>query len=370
MNNRPPLRILHTESSLGWGGQEIRTLTEAAGMMQRGHQVTLLCPPEAQIFAAAQARKIAAVALPMGRKNLSGLLAMVQWLRKHPMDIILTHSSTDSWLTAVASRLLAASPPIVRLRHISAPVPRNRATRWLYTRGCRHIVTTGEALRQRLIDDNRFPAEKITSIPTGIDLKHFIPGENLSIRQQMGVPSTGLVIGIVATMRNWKGHHHLLEAFATLQQPDHRLLLVGDGPQRANLEKQRDALNLQSQVWMVGNQENVVPWLQACDLFVLPSYANEGVPQSLMQAMACGLPVIATPVGSIAEIVHPQKTGLLVPPKDPPALTQALKALTEDPALRQRLGRQALDFSQQHFSLDSMLDRMEQIMYRVMEKRI
>ena len=369
MNNSPTLRILHTESSLGWGGQEIRTLTEAVGMMQRGHQVTLLCPPEAQIYAAAKERNIPVFALPIGRKNLLGLLAMLQWLRKHPVDVMITHSSTDSWLTAVANCLRPSAPPIIRLRHISAPVPRNRTTRWLYTRGCRHIVTTGEALRQRLVDDNRFPAENITSIPTGIDLKRFIPGQNLSLRQQMGVPSTGLVIGIVATLRNWKGHHHLLEAFAALQRPEHRLLVVGDGPQRANLEKQRDALKLQSQVWMVGNQEDVVPWLHACDLFVLPSYANEGVPQSLMQAMACGLPVISTPVGSIAEIVHPQKTGLLVPPKDPSALMQALKILTEDSALRQSLGSQALDFARQRFSLDSMLDRMEQIMYRVMEKR-
>ena len=329
--------------------------------------MTLLCPPEAQIFAAAKDRNINVVALPIGRKNLLGLLSVFQWLRKHPVDVIITHSSTDSWLTAVANRLLSSASPIIRLRHISAPVPRNRATRWLYTRGCCHIVTTGQALRQQLIDTNHFPAENMTSIPTGIDLKRFIPGQNISIRQQMALPAEGLVIGIVATLRSWKGHHHLLEAFAALQRPEHRLLIVGDGPQYANLEKQRDELKLQPQTWMVGNQEDVVPWLQACDVFVLPSYANEGVPQSLMQAMACGVPVISTPVGSIGEIVQHQKTGLLVPPKDPTALAQALKMLTEDATLRKTLRTNALDFAHQHFSLERMLDQMEQIMRHVIK---
>lgn len=359
--NTPPLRILHTESSKGWGGQEIRTLTEATGMIQRGHHVSLLCPPDAHIFSAARSRNMPVQAACMGRKNLRGLWAVYQWLRQHPVDVVITHSSTDSWLTALACRWLPRSPTIIRLRHISTPVPRNRATHWLYTQGCHHIVTTGKALRQQLIRDNQFPATKITSVPTGIDLERFVPGNQPLVRQQKGLQPEVLMIGIVATLRNWKGHQHLLEAFAALQRPDVHLLFVGEGPQRANLEKRIQALQLEPQVRMVGNQEDVVPWLQSCDIFALPSYASEGIPQSLMQAMACGIPVISTPVGSIEEIIQHQVTGLLVPPQNPEALTQALKTLLDDATLRNTLRHHALHFAQQHFSLDIMLDQMENV---------
>ena len=359
--HNPPLHIVHTESSLGWGGQEIRTLTEATGMIQRGYRISLLCPEEAHIFAAAQKRGISVQPLRIGRKGLLGLLEMVRWLRANPVDVVITHSSTDSWLTALACRLLSRPPPVIRLRHISAPVPRNRATRWLYTQGCRHIVTTGSALRLQLIRDNHFPAAHLTSVPTGIDLKRFVPGHQSLVRQQLGLPEKSLIIGIVATMRSWKGHAHLLEAAAALHRTDLHLLLVGDGPQRTNLEEQIQTLQLTAQVTLPGNQENVVPWLQACDIFALPSYANEGVPQSLMQAMACGVPVISTPVGSIEEIIQHAVTGLLVPPKDPVALAGALNTLLADADLRSTLRQNALRFARQHFSLETMLDRMEAV---------
>ncbi|MEO5339197.1 MAG: glycosyltransferase family 4 protein [Magnetococcus sp. MYC-9] len=357
----PPLRLVHTESSLGWGGQEIRILTEATGMIQRGHRVSLLCPETARIFTAAQECNLPVQALPIARKSTRGLLAVARWLRRNPVDAVITHSSIDSWLTALACRLISQPPAIIRLRHISAPVSRTPTSRWLYIQGCRHIVTTGEALRLQLIRDNHFPAPRITSIPTGIDLKRFVPGHQTQVRQQLGLATDRLLIGIIATLRSWKGHAHLLEAVAALQRNDIHLLIVGDGPQRNNLEQQIQALQLEACVTMTGNREDVVPWLQACDLFVLPSYANEGVPQALMQAMACGVPVISTPVGSIEEIVQHGVTGLLVPPRDPAALAVAMESLLEDPAMRDTLRLNGLRFARQHFSLGLMLDRMETV---------
>ena len=97
------MKILHTEASRGWGGQEIRILTEAAGMIARGHAVELACPADARIFAEAPRYGIPAHALPIGRKNLAGLRAMRAFLRDHPCDVINTHSSTDTWLVALAS---------------------------------------------------------------------------------------------------------------------------------------------------------------------------------------------------------------------------------------------------------------------------
>jgi len=355
------MHIVHTEASRGWGGQEIRILTEAAGMMARGHRVTLLCPAEAKIHAEAEARGIAVTALPIGRKNLRGLLAMRRWLKANAADVINTHSSTDTWLVALASLLLKKPAPLVRTRHISAPIPDNAATRWLYRRATRHIVTTGERLRRTLIERNGYPAQQITSVPTGVDTAHFAPGDKARARDSLGLAPAGIIVGIVATLRSWKGHRFLIEAFSRLPDRSARLLIVGDGPQHAALQQQVAALGLGERVIMPGNQRDVLPWLQAMDIFALPSYANEGVPQAILQAMLCGLPVVTTPVGSILEAVRDGEDGLIVAPENAAALQQAIERLLLEPELRRTLGERARAHGLEKFGTQAMLDKMEAI---------
>ena len=152
-----------------------------------------------------------------------------------------------------------------------------------------------------------------------------------------------------------------MEAFARLNRKDARLLLVGDGPGRDNLKQQVSLLGLDDSVLMPGNQSDVAPWLQALDVFALPSYANEGVPQALMQAMAAGVPVISTPVGSIDELVRHEETGLMVPPQDVAALTAAIARLLDEPALAQRLASAARAWVSERYSRERMLDSMEAV---------
>ena len=355
------MHIVHSESSCGWGGQEIRVLEEAAGMRERGHRVTLVCPREARIFDEAGRRGVSAVALPIARKGLPGLRALRVWLARNRCDVLNSHSSTDSWLAALALLGVSPRPALVRTRHISAPIPDNLATRWLYQSATRRIVTTGERLREQLIRDNGFPPASIVSVPTGIDLKRYAPGDRLQAKVRLGLAPEQACIGIVATLRSWKGHRYLVEAFASLQQNDARLLMVGDGPGRENLRAQVAQLDLQARVLMPGNQADVTPWLQALDVFVLPSYANEGVPQALMQAMAVGVPVITTPVGSIDELVRDGETGLMVPPQDAAALRDAIERLLGDSALCARLAAAAGARVRERYSRERMLDDMEAV---------
>lgn len=356
-----PLHIVHTEASCGWGGQELRILSECEGMIARGHRITLLCPPESRIFSEAGLRGLDVVALPMARKSWRGLVSVRRWLKAHEVDVINTHSSTDAWLVALSLASLGRKVPTVRTRHISAPIPKNCSTRWLYTRATHHIATTGETLRRTLIDDNGYPAGTITSVPTGIDVSRFVPGERAVARQALGLPAHTPIIGIVATLRSWKGHRYLLEAFATIALPEALLLVVGDGPQREALTQQAASLGLGGRVRFVGNQADVLPWLQALDVFVLPSYANEGVPQALLQAMLCARACITTPVGSIEEAALHEQTALVVPPQDATSLAHALERLLADEVLRERLGAQARAHCAAQFSRHTMLDRMETI---------
>ena len=363
-----PIFVVHTEASLGWGGQEIRVLTEMTGMLARGHRMLLLCPPEARIFGEAQARGIEVQPLPVSRKRWSGVRAMRQVLKAQRPDLVVTHSSTDSWLAALATRFWRTSPPLVRIRHISAPVGRNFATRWLYGRAAAHVVTTGERLRRQLIGDLGLAEPHVTSVPTGIDLARYSSCDRSAARRQLGLAENGIVIGIIATLRSWKGHRYLLDAFSRLDDRQVRLFVVGDGPGFRNLKVQAGELGISERVTMPGNQADVAPWLAALDIFVLPSYANEGVPQAIMQAQASGLPVISTPVGSIPEIIEDGVTGLLVPPRDAEALKAALLRLLNDDGLRHRLGAAAHAQAQERYSDSRMLDLMEEIFRRVTGK--
>ncbi|WJV66987.1 glycosyltransferase family 4 protein [Pectobacteriaceae bacterium CE70] len=368
------LNILHTESSCGWGGQEIRILTESQGMMKRGHQVTILCCVHSNIYREAQSRGIPVVGLPIEKKRLVALFAIRHWLKRHgsEFDIINTHSSTDAWLVAVASLTLGMkqTPPMVRTRHVSTDINNSFTTRWLYLRATRHIVTTGERLRQQLHTDNHYPLDHMTSVPTGIDLAYYRPTDKRAACQTIGVPNQP-TLGILATMRSWKGHAYLLEAWKKLSQdyPQWQLLMVGDGPQRAALEQQVAQMGMTGRIVFLGNRDDVPDCLNCMDLFVLPSYGNEGVPQSIMQAMACGLPVVSTTVGAIDEAVVNGETGFLIEPKNVEQLYEKLALLMGDDALRTRFSEAALQRAGSCFGADIMLDRMTTIFHANLKSR-
>ena len=356
------MRILHTEASAGWGGQELRILAEMQGLRARGHQLELAAPASAPIHREAQALGFRVHDVPIGRKTLRGLLAMRRLLAQEPFDVVNSHSSTDTWLVALSNRLNRRPVPLVRTRHISAPVSGNAATRWLYDRACCAIVTTGEKLRRELVEANGFTHVPIRSVPTGIDPQRFTPGQPARARAALGLGEAPTV-GIVATLRSWKGHRFLIEAFGTLrgQGRDLQLLIVGDGPQREALEAQVAAAGLQGAVRFTGHDPVPERWLPAMDVFVLPSYANEGVPQALMQAMMCALPCITTDVGAIGEVARDGDTAVLVPPQDSTALAQAIARLLEEPGTRASLGARAREFALARCTLRAMCDAMEEV---------
>ena len=377
-----PLHIVHTESSCGWGGQELRILVEARGMISRGHRVTLLAPLAARIFAEASRYRVPVIALPIEKKRLGAIGALRDWLRTHAADVINTHSSTDSWLAALAWASLANAPPIVRTRHISAPVPDNIASRWLYRQACSYVVTTGASLRDALVSRLHLDPSRVLSIPTGIDTTTFHPPterERRAARSAIGAAEGQFVVGIVATLRSWKGHRYLIEGFAEAvkgrggAKNAMRLVIVGDGPQREALETLVDKQDVRAQVRFAGNQPNVIPWLHAMDVFALPSYANEGVPQAILQAMACGVPVVTTDAGAIAEIAYAsgpdgdesKATAVIVRKENADDLRDAILASMGDDAdevVRRKLRiDNALALVRSSHGIDGMLDRMEAV---------
>ena len=355
------MRILHTEASCGWGGQEIRILEEASGLIARGHDVSLACPRQARIFAEAGRYGVPAAALPIGRKNLRGLLALRSYIARCRPDALNTHSSTDSWLASLACQTLKNAPPIVRTRHISSAIPANASSRWLYTRAVSHVVTTGEALRRQVVKQAGADPARVSSVPTGVDPDRFKPGDSIENRRRLGLDPDKHYIGIVATLRSWKGHLYLLDAFTELDAAGWNLLIVGGGPMRENIEARVGELGIAGRTILAGQQRNPEDWLRAMDIFCLPSYANEGVPQAMLQAMFTALPIITTPVGAILEAVSDGETALVVPARDAPGLADALRRLVQAPLLGAGLGQAARGRAIARFSRAAMLDRMETV---------
>lgn len=317
-------------------------------MAARGHEVTLLAPRDSTIFGKAGNYGVDAVPMDIARKGPRNLFALKRWFAGHPPDVVNTHSSTDSWLTA-----LACKAPIVRTRHISAPVGVNPWNRWLYGKAARRVVTTGESLRRELIRNLGLPEGHVVSIPTGIDLRRFTRGA----KAELGLPAGAFVFGIVATLRSWKGHQDLIRAFGSLEGNVH-LVIAGDGPQRPVLEQKLAGMK---NVHLLGQRDDIPELMSAMDCFVLPSYANEGVPQAIMQAMAMELPVISTRVGAIAEVLVEGETGMFVPPRDAAALALAMKDAMASPEKRTAWGKAARAIAERRFSLEQMLDAMEEV---------
>ena len=359
------MRILHTESSCGWGGQELRVVADICASIRRGHSVTLCCDVHSQFVERTDLPDSVIMRTSIARKSLRGLLALHHVMERVDPDIVVTHSSTDSWLAAIIIRLMYPEVAMIRVRHVDSPIPRNWFTRWLY-RQSRMIVTTSEAIRQSVHQATHVALETVIAIPTGVDIEKFRPAsrhQRQMARRSLGVNSDRIVVVMIATLRSWKGHRFVIQAL--MNCPDMDLMIAGDGPQATALSELVDHLALHDRVTFLGFQRNVTGILHAADIFIQPSTGNEGVSQSLLQAMATGLACIVSAIGRLDEVVNDGDNGVLVSPGSVEAIEGALCQLAESPALRQQLAQRARICAVEQFSLTQMERAMDAIQTRV-----
>lgn len=355
------MKILHTEASPGWGGQEIRVLDESQGFIGRGHRVWLAARGDAQIVPAAKKRGIEVFELPFHRVSYKSVRGMIELLRKLEPDIVVTHSRNDTWIATLGILLGRAKAKLIRMRHVSIPVKPGFRNRWLYGRRAARVVTTGEAIRKHLIETLKLDPSHVISIPTGTDLSRYSSGDKAAARAKLGLPMDKTLIGMVATLRSWKGHRFLIDALRDPRLDGALAVLVGDGPQDENLLQQVAERGLKERVIFAGRREDVQDWLRAFDVFALPSTGNEGIPQALMQAMAAAVPVVTTPVGAIPELVTDRESGLLVQPENPEALAAGIAALLNDKELAKKLGAAGRMVVERKHTKEAMLDAMEDV---------
>jgi glycosyltransferase involved in cell wall biosynthesis len=348
------LTILHTEASPGWGGQEIRILTEARAFARQGFRVMLVCQPGSPLAGAA--RREGLPMLPLAMRDAVDVIAcwrLRRFMRAERVDLVHTHSSIDAWLAGFAARSLGL--PVVRSRHVSIPVKRRR--NFVYNALSDRIISSGEAIREVLIHGGVDP-DRVVAIPAGVDGSRFHSRvSGAAVRQELQL--YGPVVGTVAMFRHSKGHQLLLRAVPEVLKhvPDAVFLWVGDGIGRAGLQREIAEAGLSACIRLTGFREDVPALLAAMDLFVLPSIKSDGVPQSVLQALAMRRPVIASGVGGIPEVIQHQRTGLLVPPDDPHALAEAITSVLQHPARAAEWARAGGELIDGHYTLAHTIDR-------------
>jgi glycosyltransferase involved in cell wall biosynthesis len=364
------IKVLHTEWSDGWGGQEIRIINEMLAIRACGVEVFLACREHAVIHEHAREHGIPVFTLPFrGNADLKTLFALARIIKKHHIDIVNTHSGKDTWVGGLAARLAGAK--FVRTRHLSNPI---RSSRTNFINELAHFIfTTGESVREDMINNNRIRPDRIQSVPTGIDAERFSSKQfdrNLS-RQSLGLEDEDVAVGIIAVLRRFKRHDLLLEAISRLikEFPQIRLVIAGDGPIRELIEKDIEQRGISDSVIMTGHVNDPERVLSALDVFVLSSDSKEGVPQSVMQALLMDLPVVATASGSTSDLLHDDNF-ILVEPGDVDALYAGLKTMVLDASNRAQYAQRARSYIEANFSQSVMVDRILNVYTALIGKKV
>jgi glycosyltransferase involved in cell wall biosynthesis len=232
-------------------------------------------------------------------------------------------------------------------------------------------LTVSQGVKDYLIEEIGLDPVKVRVVPNGVDLARIDaarPGPE--VRRELGLPDDLPVIGLVGRLDHWgKGHKELFTAMAQLKERrPGRALIVGGGRRMEEVRALAASLGLADRVHFLGSRPDVPDLLHAMDIFVLPSY-REGVSLALLEAMAAGLPVIATAVGGTPEAVTDGVTGLLIPPRDADALAGALTRLLSDPALAKKLGGNASKAVAEKFSLERLGRQVNEIYGELVAKK-
>jgi glycosyltransferase involved in cell wall biosynthesis len=346
--------ILHTEASLGFGGQELRIIAESRWLRENGWDALVAAQPGSPLWDEAQRVGVPAVAVRMrSTLDLPALLALRRLIAARGVALVHTHSSVDSWLGGIAGR--SRGRPVVRSRHVTIAISRRRG---LVYRLAQRVITSGEAAG-RVVAAAGVPAERIVAVPPGIDTTRFHPGvTGDGVRRELGLASSP-VVGLVANIRGSKGHNVFLEAARTVlaAQPSTRFLVVGDGIGFDEVKGRVEAMGLAAAVRMTGFRRDIPEVMAALDVLVLPSIRSEAASQVIPQALAVGTPVIATTVGGSGELVREGETGRLVPPGDAPALAAAILATLADPQAARAQARRGQALVRERHSLDAAMSR-------------
>lgn len=335
-----PLKVVHVEAGRHLYGGALQACYLAGGLGRRGVESLLVCPAGSEVEAHARARGVAVQALPMGGDlDLNLLPRLLRLLRREAPDVLHLHSRRGAdVLGGLAGRLCRL--PVVLSRRVDNPEPRAWAA-LKYRLYHRVVAISGEV--RRVLLRSGVPAGKIRCIPSAVDARAYGGAcQGDWFRAQFGLKAGDRPCGVIAQLIPRKGHRHLIAALPAIlaREPRARFVFFGRGPERARLEALCRAAGVAGAVRFAGFRDDLPALLPCLELVVHP-VELEGLGVALLQAAAAGVPVVASRVGGIPEVVADGLTGVLLPPARPAALADAVVGLLQDPDRARRLGQAA-----------------------------
>jgi glycosyltransferase involved in cell wall biosynthesis len=284
-------------------------------------------------------------------------------------DVIHAHDAHGVAMASLALSLGSSTaqgraPRLVASRRVDFHLKGNSFSRWKY-RQVDAFIAASEAIRQMLVADG-VPAERTVTVHEGIDVDHVVAAPPVNVHEAFWLPHQAPVVGNVAALVPHKGQRYLVDAAHLVVQtvPDARFIILGEGELREHLEKQVHEHHLEKHVLLPGFRTDVLGCIKGFDLFVMSS-VTEGLGTSLLDAMACGRPIVATRAGGIPEIVEDDVNGTLVPPRDAASLAAAIVRALKDDGWRRRMGEAGLARVRERFTVDRMVEQTAAVYKRL-----
>jgi len=325
------MKILHTNFHKGWGGQSNRILIVCRELSRKGHDIILATPANSELARRARAegiRTFEKARFPRGFSPLGlwgDIRSLRLFLKEEKFDVVHTHGSQDSWTSALAMIGLQDRPFLLRTKHNIFPIKDHPANRWLYGKATQKIVCISYAIREYCADKSYLHPENLVLIHSAVDADLYGKGDREKVRKELGWEGS-YALGIIGRLRPEKGHRILFQALHNIRDKIPELVLVvsGTGTLHQELKDLARQLHISERVKFLGFRNDIPDILGSLDLFVMPSL-SEGLGTAALEAAAAQLPIIASNVGGIPDIIEDGKTGLLVPPSNPGALAQAIR---------------------------------------------
>ncbi len=354
--------VLHVDTAATWRGGQNQVLLTATGMAARGTEVAIACRIGGELEARAGAAGAPVRPLPF-RGDLwpPAILGLARLLRRERPAALLLHDPHAVSAGLVASRL-AGRAALVAVRRVDFPL-RGAFSRAKYA-ACDRVIVVSRAIGE-VVEAGGVRAERLRLVHEGVPDRVAAAGGREAL-EALGVPAGAPVVGNVAALTGHKDHATLVAAMALLRDrvPEARLVIAGEGELRPALEAQARELGLGDRVVLAGFRHDLDRLLPAFSVFCLSSRL-EGLGTSLLDAMAFGLPVVATAAGGIPEVVEDGVTGRLVPPRDPAALADALAVALGDEERRRAWGAAGRRRFAERFTVGHMVEETQRVLSEV-----
>ena len=353
---------VHIDTARTWRGGQNQVLLTVLGLRGRGHRTALVAHAGGELRRRMAGGPDLYPLTPRGELDLHAAWRLARLLRELEPDVVHAHDAHAVALAAGALSLAGArvAPPLVAARRVDFRLASNAFSRWKYRQVDRFICAS--AAIRALLATAGVPPERTTVVLEGVDVERIHAAPTLDPHKAFGLPRGAPVVGNVAALAPHKGQRYLIDAAAEVVRhvPDARFVIAGEGELESALRRRIGALGLEKHVVLAGFRPDIIPVHKGFDLFVMSS-TTEGLGTSALDAMACGKAVVATRAGGLAEVVVDGETGLLVPPRNAPALADAIVRLLRDTELRRRCGEAGLTRARRVFDVDRMVDETLQV---------